>query len=162
MEKPKVRNDITLQDLGDEIMLYDTDGEKVHVLNHTAGIIWNLCDGQHSIDQMQQELLQKYPEMFITPDLRVECEGKRRKEMLHRLEERFGEYTDPRCTDGIRLVFQSGWALVRESVTEPMITMRFEGDSEQSLRQVTDRILSTIPELAEEAKGQLSPRTILS
>ncbi len=85
MENPQVRNDITLQDLGDEIMLYDTDGEKVHVLNHTASVIWNLCDGRHSLEEMQQELIQSYPsisESDILADIRTALEDFKEKKLL--------------------------------------------------------------------------------
>jgi len=35
--------------------------------------------------------------------------------------------------DGVRVVFNKGWGLVRSSNTQPVIVMRFEAEDEQSL-----------------------------
>ena len=56
MEKPKARQDITVQNMGDEVLLYDSDRENVHVLNHTAHAIWSLCDGNHTIEDIQEKI----------------------------------------------------------------------------------------------------------
>jgi hypothetical protein len=53
LEKPKAKESVTLQDLGDEVILYDSEKENVHILNNTAYIIWNLCDGQHTIEDIR-------------------------------------------------------------------------------------------------------------
>jgi hypothetical protein len=48
------------KDLGDEFLFYDTDGEKIHVLNETAREIYLLCDGEHGVDQMVEALVARY------------------------------------------------------------------------------------------------------
>ena len=35
--------------------------------------------------------------------------------------------------DGVRVVFEKGWGLVRSSNTQPVIVMRFEAEDQQSL-----------------------------
>jgi ribosomal protein S10 len=40
-------------------------------------------------------------------------------------------------------------------VTEPVVTLRFEGKDEKALQAVVARILSVIPELEAEVKGRL-------
>ena len=62
MEKPKARQDITVQNMGDEVLLYDSDRESVHILNHTAHAIWNLCDGNHTIEEIQQKMQKQFSE----------------------------------------------------------------------------------------------------
>jgi hypothetical protein len=52
-KKPKRREDIAIQELGDEAMIYDSVNEKVHVLNYTAFCIWQLCDGNNTIDDIK-------------------------------------------------------------------------------------------------------------
>ena len=61
--KPKIMDSITVQNLGDEIMLYDSGRENVHVLNHTACVIWNLCDGNHTVEEIQKDLQEKFSEI---------------------------------------------------------------------------------------------------
>ncbi|MDY6991836.1 MAG: PqqD family protein, partial [Pseudomonadota bacterium] len=35
-----------------EAMLHDPTAQKVYVLNPTAALIWSLCDGNHTVEQM--------------------------------------------------------------------------------------------------------------
>lgn len=52
MDIMKHRAEILKRQVGDEYMLYDAAGRKVHVLNETAHFVWELCDGTCSIDDM--------------------------------------------------------------------------------------------------------------
>ena len=56
------RSDITIQKVGDETMLYDRDGEKIHVLNHSAYSIWKLCDGHNTIEDICERMTVQYPD----------------------------------------------------------------------------------------------------
>jgi phosphomannomutase/phosphoglucomutase len=38
--------------------------------------------------------------------------------------------------DGIRISFPHGWGLLRRSITEPKLTLRFEGDSAAALTRI--------------------------
>jgi len=58
--KPVARDDVTVQVMGDEVMLYDNAGEKIHVLNHSAYAIWELCDGSHTVEDIGAELRDQY------------------------------------------------------------------------------------------------------
>jgi RecG-like helicase len=72
-DKPKKREDIESQVLGDEIMLYDSVNEKIHVLNHTAYFIWQLCDGNHSLQDINKSMNSHFPEksnLVILNDLK--------------------------------------------------------------------------------------------
>jgi hypothetical protein len=58
---PQKRASVVQRDLGNEAMLYDPEGDKVVRLNRTACRIWELCNGQCSLDviaaQLQDEFL---------------------------------------------------------------------------------------------------------
>lgn len=58
--RPLARRDITVQVIGDEVMLYDSDNEKIHVLNHSAYAIWQLCNGENSRADMCEQLTVQY------------------------------------------------------------------------------------------------------
>ena len=53
---PQQKLDFVSQDIGGETILYSKDDEAIHVLNPTAKVIWDLCDGQHSIDEIERAL----------------------------------------------------------------------------------------------------------
>lgn len=58
---PKRKDNITIQNLGDETILYDPEKENVHVLNHTAQAIWNLCTGNNTIEDIHKSLIKLFP-----------------------------------------------------------------------------------------------------
>ncbi len=49
---PTCRTGVTLQRLGREAILYDRRNGRAHVVNDLAGRIWELCDGQATLDQI--------------------------------------------------------------------------------------------------------------
>ena len=44
-----------------ELVLYDPDEQRLHVLNPTAGLIWRLCDGKHQQSDLVETLADRYP-----------------------------------------------------------------------------------------------------
>ena len=84
-EKPKKRDDIVLQELGDEGMLYDPVHEKVHQLNHTGYVIWKLCDGTHTLTAMMEKMHSLFPqtsESTIQEDIELAVKDFRQKKLL--------------------------------------------------------------------------------
>jgi hypothetical protein len=55
-ERLERRADIVFEALGDEAVLYDSDGKRIHVLNATAKLIWELCDGAHALEDIELQL----------------------------------------------------------------------------------------------------------
>jgi hypothetical protein len=49
---PRRRPDIVSQSVPRETLLYDPVADAVHVLNQTASVVWELCDGQHDLSDM--------------------------------------------------------------------------------------------------------------
>lgn len=89
------------------------------------------------------------PEVYMTPDLRIRADAKKASRVFELMRSKFGE--DRISTvDGIRLTFPRGWALVRQSVTEPALTFRFEGTSEPDLVQIVEVFCEAVPGLQEE------------
>lgn len=43
--RPMGRDDVVFRALVDEWVLYDPATRQLHVLNHTAALVWDLCDG---------------------------------------------------------------------------------------------------------------------
>lgn len=72
----------TVKELGAETLLYLPANRTVHVLNATAQIIWSLCDGEHTLEDMEQALREE----FAVPegqDIRQDIES-----ILERLSEK--------------------------------------------------------------------------
>lgn len=62
--------DLIVQELPDEVLVYDLKTDKAHCLNPTAALIWKNCDGQKSVSQIaglvEQELKSPVSEQVVT------------------------------------------------------------------------------------------------
>jgi hypothetical protein len=47
---------ILVQDLGGELLLYNAEEKMMHILNPTARYIWELCNGNQSIEAMEETI----------------------------------------------------------------------------------------------------------
>lgn len=54
-DRPRRRPDIVLQDVGGEAILIDPRTDEAHVLNGSAARLWQLCDGERTVDQLAAE-----------------------------------------------------------------------------------------------------------
>jgi len=92
-----------------------------------------------------QELLSDIPKLYYTPEIRVDCPDIKKKDAVTRIVEKFIAYKengDSPChivgldtTDGVRVIFDDGWGLVRTSNTQPVVVMRVEAKSEESVEK---------------------------
>ncbi|MEM7031941.1 MAG: hypothetical protein AAF629_20470 [Chloroflexota bacterium] len=53
---PKVRDDLLLTDLGDELVIYDPTNFNGHNLNKTSKLVFEYCDGHHTIQSLGKML----------------------------------------------------------------------------------------------------------
>jgi hypothetical protein len=70
---PIRKDDYRLEQLDDELLLYHPSEEKIVYLNQTGSLIWGLCDGNHSIEQIISLLSQAFPDAAdaITSDVQT-------------------------------------------------------------------------------------------
>jgi len=84
--KPLRREGISATEVGSQVLLCSADQEAIHFLNPTARLIWELCDGEHTIEDLARAI----GESFNVPeavDLRADVEATLAtlvtKELLH-------------------------------------------------------------------------------
>ena len=53
------RERLLIEELSDEVLVYDLDRKKAHCLNRTAALIWNHCDGKTSVKELGSMLQQE-------------------------------------------------------------------------------------------------------
>ena len=71
--RPVRKPGITVKDIGDETLLYSAAEEAIHILNPTAQLIWELCDGEHTVEDMEQAIRAGFSvadEHDVTTDIR--------------------------------------------------------------------------------------------
>lgn len=82
-------------------------------------------------------LLEGVPPLVSTPEIRVECPDAEKFRVVDRLRDRIrarravGEIPirDLVTIDGVRVVYEKGWGLLRASNTQPALVLRFEAES---------------------------------
>jgi len=58
--RPRKCADVLELDMGDGVILYNHDGDLVHHLNPSAGIIWQLCDGDATVGDLAGDIADEY------------------------------------------------------------------------------------------------------
>ena len=82
--RPMVRSEITVQVIGEEVMLHDGDSDTIHVLNHTAYAVWKLCNGENTSHDIFEKLSLRYPDAGseLIDDIREALQCFRQKMLL--------------------------------------------------------------------------------
>ena len=86
-----------------------------------------------------QEVLSALPNSFNTPELKLEMKEGENHAFILEMQDK-ARFVDAKITtiDGVRADFADGWGLVRASNTTPILVLRFEADSEESLQRIKD------------------------
>ncbi|HKZ47092.1 MAG TPA: phosphomannomutase/phosphoglucomutase, partial [Thermodesulfobacteriota bacterium] len=99
-------------------------------------------------------LLSGLPKTCTTPEIRIDCPDDKKFGVIDRLSETISQkqrglpaVRDIIRIDGLRLVFDYGWALIRASNTQPVLVLRFEATTEKGLTEIkkfVEDILKTV------------------
>ncbi len=91
------------------------------------------------------EMLDKLPAVFNTPELRVPCEEARKfaavEEVRDRLRRRGAEMVE---IDGVRVRNSDGWWLMRASNTQAVVVVRAESTSEAGLERLKHQLAAEL------------------
>ncbi len=93
------------------------------------------------------ELLRGVPETFSTPEIRVDCPDDAKFAVVDKAKEILSEKFEVIDIDGVRIVFDDGWGLVRASNTQPALVMRFEALSPERRDEIRKMVENTIYEI---------------
>ncbi|WP_319762998.1 phosphomannomutase/phosphoglucomutase [Maridesulfovibrio sp.] len=96
------------------------------------------------------EMWEEWPQTYFTPELRVEYPEEIKFELVRRAALELAEDYEVIDIDGVRVVFDGGWALVRASNTQAALTLRFEASSKAQLAEIRNRVESMLARLAAE------------
>ena len=79
----------------------------------------------------------KYPVTVTTPEIKIQTSEEHKFAVMQQLAQ-VGDFGSGEMTqiDGIRVDFDNGWGLIRPSNTSPVLSLRFEADTEADLQQI--------------------------
>jgi phosphomannomutase/phosphoglucomutase len=92
-------------------------------------------------------LLSDVPKTYSTPEIRVECPDDKKFVVVQKATEFFREQYDVIDIDGVRILFDDGWGLVRASNTQPALVLRFEAMSEPRLSEIKNLVESVVADI---------------
>ena len=55
------KNELTVEDLGTELLVYDSSNHKTHCLGPAAATVWRHCDGETTVEEMTGHLRKTTP-----------------------------------------------------------------------------------------------------
>ena len=99
------------------------------------------------------ELLTGVPETFSTPEIRVECPDTIKFTVVEKVTAYFRERENVIDIDGVRVLFDDGWGLVRASNTQPALVLRFEAATRERLDEIRNLVESALARFVETKKG---------
>ncbi len=92
------------------------------------------------------ELLADVPKTCTTPEIRMDCPDEKKFGIVKKVTEYFRERYPVIDIDGVRVLFDDGWGLVRASNTQPALVLRFEALSEKRLSEIRNLVEKVLEE----------------
>jgi phosphomannomutase len=111
----------------------------------------------HDKGRSLAELRRGLPRIFCTPETRIPTVLLPYARAAEALTSAFTE-ADVMQIDGLRFVMEDGIVLIRESGTEPVLSLRIEGFSREGYEQILGRCMQLLPE----AQGHLDQKVSTS
>ncbi|MCD6169549.1 MAG: phosphomannomutase/phosphoglucomutase [Candidatus Latescibacteria bacterium] len=94
------------------------------------------------------ELLKDVPLYFATPEIRVPCPDEEKFKVVEQVKRYFQSRYNTIDVDGVRILFDDGWGLIRASNTQPILVLRFEARTEQGLEEIRETITGKLREFS--------------
>jgi len=83
-----------------------------------------------------KQLLADVPRFVSTPEMRVDCPDDRKETVVRDALAHFSAKYNVSDVDGVRILFDGGWGLIRSSNTQPILVLRFEANTEERLAEL--------------------------
>ena len=92
--------------------------------------------------------LEDFPDYPVSPEINFDCPNEKKEEVMDKVAKRYSDY-ETSTMDGVKIVFEDGWALIRPSSTEPKIRLRCEADTEERLEEILGKVEKDLGEVIE-------------
>lgn len=100
-------------------------------------------------------LIEDFNKVFLSEEVRLHCPNEHKKAVLDELKQKINEelfkskIKEIITIDGLRIIFEDGFALIRQSNTEPVFTLRFEAKTKEKCEQYKNTLVDLTEKLVE-------------
>ena len=91
------------------------------------------------------------PKMVATPEIRVDCADELKFKVVEIVKKHFSALRKTIDVDGVRVLFDAGWGLVRGSNTQPILVLRFEAADATRLAAYRAEVEAVVAEAKRQA-----------
>jgi phosphomannomutase/phosphoglucomutase len=102
-------------------------------------------------------LLADLPRTVTTPEIRFDCPDEIKFDVVRGAAEELRARHKTVDVDGVRVLFEGGWGLVRASNTQPVLVMRFEARTEADLGRYREEVEAVVERAKQEAEAKKRP-----
>lgn len=106
-----------------------------------------------------KELLEIFPKKVSSPEYRLACPEEKKDEIVDAVKSYLEKQKDIELItiDGVRAQTKDGWGLVRASNTQPVLSLRFESDTQEGLERIKKLFIYVLKDYLDESSlGSLS------
>jgi len=110
-------------------------------------ILQLLAASDHPLSALNAAL----PTLYSTPEYRPHCPDEDKQQVIDSVAAALADKGQVETVDGFRIKFERGWGLLRASNTEPVLSLRFEGETEADALAYRDLFvdaLKSFPQVA--------------
>ncbi len=84
------------------------------------------------------------PTLYSTPEYRPHCPDDDKQTVINGIAAQLANRGEVETVDGFRIKFDKGWGLLRASNTEPVLSLRFEGETETDALAYRDLFIEAL------------------
>ena len=107
-----------------------------------------------------KDMLKPFDKVYLSDEVRLPCPNELKMDVLYQLEKQINDelfnskIKEIITIDGLRIVFDDGFALIRKSNTEPVFTLRFEAKAKEKCEQYKNALVNVTNKLVEELSAK--------
>jgi phosphomannomutase/phosphoglucomutase len=96
------------------------------------------------------KMLDGVPKTYASPEIRFDFPEEKKFRAVELAKERLRKSGKTIEVDGVRVMIDGAWGLVRASNTQPLLVLRWEAESEEKLKQIEELIRGTVQQIRRE------------
>jgi len=107
----------------------------------------------HTTHKTLDELLTIIPKRFGSAEIRIPCPEAQKQQLVAAVKRFFihNPYAAFNELDGVRISMPYGWGIIRPSNTQAMVSLRFESESAEGLRQIKQDFFDALTSYCDES-----------